>query len=207
MASPLNRSVKNILHKKISSNKELQLKTRLFIEKQFKIAHGKLMADFDSHPVTRELDAGSSSSNITGTLQSGNLFGFIGFNAGTNPTSQIRNLLNSTNILIKHRKMSSFGFIWTYMVTSPSMRDLYKITPMPWATGASWLKELEGRGIPNLGQYMYKTLKSSRSQAGFQNANLPAGGRVRAPYIKELLQDFENNLNSIQASRVSRGLF
>ena len=93
------------------------------------------------------------------------------------------------------------------MVTSPSMRDLYKITPMPWATGASWLKEIEGRGIPNLGQYMYKTLKSSRSQAGFQNANLPAGGRVRVPYIKELLQDFENNLNSIQASRVSRGLF
>jgi hypothetical protein len=207
MANRLNRSIKNILHKKVISNKKLQIEARQVMEKQFKIAHGKLMNDFDSHPVTRELESGAGASNITGTLSSGNLFGFIGFAAESNPTQSLRSKLNSANILIKHRKMSSFGFVWTYVVNSPSLRELYKLSPMPWAKGASWLKELEGRGIPNLGQYIYKDVRSSRSEAGFQNKNLQTGGRVKVPYIKELLQEFEKNLNSISASRVSKSNF
>jgi len=207
MANQLNRSIKNIIHNKVSSNKKLQIEIRQLIEKQFKIAHDKLMRDFDSHPVTRELESGPGASNITGTLSSGNLFGFIGFTAGSKPTQSLRSRLNSTNILIKHRKMSSFGFIWTYVVNSPSLKELYKLSPMPWAKGASWLQELEGRGIPNLGQYMYKDMRSSRSEAGFQNKNLQPGGSIKMPYIKELLQEFEKSLNSISASRVSKSNF
>ena len=60
------------------------------------------------------------------------------------------------------------GFTWAYAVNMPSINDLYKVTPMPWAQGASWLRELEGRGIPNLGQYMYKNAKTSRSSEGIQ---------------------------------------
>lgn len=207
MASRLNRSIKNIIQQKVSSSKKLQIEARQIIEKEFKIIHNKLMSDFDSHPVTRELESGASAANLTNTLSGGNLFGFIGFTAGSKPIQSIRARLNSTSILIKHRKMSSYGFIWTYTVTSPSLRDLYKLCPMPWAQGASWLQELEGRGIPNLGQYMHKDMSSSRSGAGFQNSNLPTGGRVKKPYIKQLLVEFEKNLNSITASRVSRSNF
>ena len=52
------------------------------------------------------------------------------------------------------------GFLWAYAVKIPSINNLYKITPMPWATGSSWLRELEGRGIPNLGRYMYVDRKA-----------------------------------------------
>ena len=207
MVSPLNRSVKTAINKQLIGNKQLINQTRLLIEKQFKAIHTKFMADFESHPVTRELRGGSGASNHTGSLPEGNLFGFIGFNVGTDPISDIENMLRRTDIMIKNRKMGSFGFVWTYIVTSPSLQDLYSATPMPWASGSSWLRELEGRGIPNLGQYMYKRSSSSRSGAGVQNQNRSGGGRVRVSYVKQLLKEFEQNLNAIQASRVSRAYF
>ena len=46
-----------------------------------------MLAAFDSHPVTREIRGGANSSNISGTMHSGNLFGFIGFPAGSDPIS------------------------------------------------------------------------------------------------------------------------
>jgi hypothetical protein len=207
MANPLNRSVKLAIHKQLRQNKTLINETRFLIEKQFKAIHAKLMADFESHPVTRELRSGAGSSNPSNTLPEGNLFGFIGFNSGTDPISDIEKMLRRTDIIIKNRKMGQFGFIWTYLVTSPSMQELYSVTPMPWAKGSSWLRELEGRGIPNLGQYMYKQVSSSRSGAGVQNDRRSGGGRVRVPYIKQLLEQFEQNLNAIQASRVSKKYF
>ena len=73
-----------------------------------------------------------------------------------NPVQDIETLLRKTDIIIKRRQMGNKGFIWTYLVTSPSLKELYAVTPMPWANGSSWLRELEGRGIPNLGQYMHK---------------------------------------------------
>jgi hypothetical protein len=207
MVKPLNRSLKTSIKKQLSSDKELRSKTRILIEKQFNILKRQLMSEFSNHPVTKELESGSGASNITNTLRNGNIFGFIGFEVGTNPISGIYKLLERTDIFLKQAKMGTFGFVWTYTVTSPSMQELYSATPMPWANGSSWLRELEGRGIPNLGQYMYKKIHSSRSQAGFQNINEPSGGRLRIPYIKKLLQDFEDKLNSIEASRVSAKYF
>lgn len=207
MPNQLNRSVKSAIHKQLIGNKQLLNQTRQLIEKQFKTIHTKFMADFESHPVTRELRGGPDASNHSNSLPQGNLFGFIGFNAGTDPIADIEVMLRRTDIMIKNRKMGQFGFVWTYIVTSPSLQDLYSATPMPWASGASWLRELEGRGIPNLGQYMYKRSSSSRSGAGVQNQNRSGGGRVRVSYVKQLLKEFEQNLNAIQASRVSRAYF
>ena len=207
MPNPLNRSTKNAIRKQLIGNKQLINQTRILIDKQFRAIHSKFMTDFESHPVTRELRGGAGAPNHSNSLPQGNLFGFIGFNAGTDPISDIEVMLRRTDIMIKNRKMGQFGFVWTYIVTSPSLQDLYSATPMPWASGASWLRELEGRGIPNLGQYMHKRSSSSRSGAGVQNKNRSGGGRVRVSYIKQLLQEFEQNLNSIQASRVSRAYF
>lgn len=207
MANPLNRSLKDEIGNQLRKDKDTQIKIKNMIEKQFRVAHQKLMSDFQSHSITRELRGGSGSSNISGGLKEGNLFGFIGFEVGDDPVKEIEKLLSKTTIIIKNRKFGSFGFIWTYLVTSPSMKDLYSATPLPWAKGASWLQYLEGRGIPNLGQYMHKSIRSSRSGAGFQNKNRQPGGSVKAPYVKELLKQFENNLNSLNASRTSKKHF
>ena len=207
MANPLNRSLKDEINSQLRKDKETQLKVKQMIEKQFRVMHQKLMRDFQSHPVTRELRGGAGSSNLSGGLKEGNLFGFIGFEIGDDPVSEIEKLLNKTAIIIKNRRFGSLGFTWTYLVTSPSMKDLHIATPLPWAKGASWLRDLEGRGIPNLGQYMHKNIRSSRSGAGFQNKNRQPGGSVKIPYVKELLMQFENNLNSLNASRVSKKYF
>jgi hypothetical protein len=208
MSKILNRGVKVDLIRQLKNNKSLNQQVRIAIEGQFKQKKDKLMDEFQKHPVTRELKAGSQSSNITNSLSGGNLFGFIGFEEGGDPVSAIELALNKTAILIKQRKFGSFGLVWTYLVTSPSMKDLYSATPLPWARGSSWLRELEGRGIPNLGQYMFKrSSSSSRSGAGIQNTKKSRGGRLKIPYVKELLMKFENDLNSIDASRVSRSNF
>lgn len=203
MAKALNRSIRSSVRSQLKKDKDLLVQGRLIIEKQFRNVKNQMIRDFEGHPVTRELKAGSGSSNISNTLPKGNLYGFIGFAEGVDPISPLSNLLEKTSIFIKNRSIGMHGFIWTYIVTSPSLKELYSSTPMPWSSGSSWLRELEGRGIPNLGQYMYKPSERSRSGAGFQNKNNTEGGMVRTPYVKEILLKFENNLNSIEASRVS----
>jgi hypothetical protein len=207
MPAPLQRSIKSSIAKQLQRDNQLMLQTKNLIEKQFKVLHNKMMQDFKSHPVTLELKAGPNASNISGSIPRGNLFSFIGFNSETDPLLTIERLLSKTEIILKRRSMGTKGFIWTYIITAPSLSDLYKATPMPWAKGLSWLREMEGKGIPNLGQYIFKRSSKGRSGTGIQNNKIAGGGRVKIPYIKDLLNKFEAELNSIQASRVSKSNF
>lgn len=207
MAARLDRSIKSSLSRQLQKDTKLELQTRNVIEKQFKVSHDKLMREFESHAVTKELKSGPNGSNISGTLPEGNLFGFIGFFADSDPISEIEILLRKIDIFLKRRSIGTKGFVWTYIVTAPSLTDLYKATPMPWAKGLSWLREMEAGGIPNLGQYVFKKVDVGRSGAGFQNKRLSGGGRVKIPYVKTLLNNFEKDLNSIEASKVSRSNF
>ena len=202
------KALKSAINNQLRTSKELINEGRIIIEKQFKIAHHKLMKDFESHPVTKELKSGANAKNISGTLPEGNLFGFIGFEEGDDPVNEIEILLARANILIKNRKFGSSGFIWTYAVNIPSLSDLYKVTPSPWAKGASWLQQIEGRGMPNLGQYMYtQSPPAGRSGAGIQSGR-KAGGTLRIKYIKPLLNDFEENINNMSGgTRISKSNF
>ena len=56
--------------------------------------HRKLMSEFENHPVTQEIEAGPGTSNISGTLNGyGDLFSYIGFDAGDNPIMAIKIIL------------------------------------------------------------------------------------------------------------------
>mgnify|MGYP001186012782 FL=1 len=207
MAARLDRSIKTSIVKQLQRDNELMLKTRNLIQKEFKVLHNKMMKDFESHPVTRELKSGPNASSSSGLTPRGNLFSFIGFNVETDPLSTVESLLQKTEIILKRRSIGTKGLIWTYIITAPSLNDLYKATPMPWAKGLSWLREMEGGGIPNLGQYIFKRSSKGRSGTGIQNSKISGGGRVKTSYIKSLLNNFEKDLNSIQASRVSKSYF
>ena len=63
-----------------------------------------MLAKFDLHPVTREIRGGSNAPNISGTMHSGNLFGFIGFSAGSDPISPLRSILEKINIRPKFER-------------------------------------------------------------------------------------------------------
>jgi len=207
MKSIGSKSLKTAIHKQLQKDKVVEMQARMIIEKQFKTAHAKLMSEFHNHPVTKELKSGPNSSNISGGLSFGNLFGFIGFNSKQNPIDAIDRALSSAHILIKKRTIAASGIVWTYAVNIPSLQELYKLTPMPWARGMSWLQEIEGLGIPNLGQYLYKESSASRSTAGIQSGS-KSSGRIKIPYIKPILKEFEKNINSISSgARISKKYF
>ena len=91
MATRLSRSLKASLTKQLQRDSQVMAQTRSIIRGQFEILHKQMMQDFETHPVTRELKSGPGSSNISGSLPRGNLFGFIGFESGDDPTATTGN--------------------------------------------------------------------------------------------------------------------
>ena len=55
-------------------------------------------------------------------------------------------------------------------------------------------RQLEGQGIPNLGQYMHAKSPQQDDQERESNPAESRGGRLRIQYIKPLLKDFRNQL-------------
>ena len=120
------------------------------------------------HPVTDEIEGGITAPNSSRTLGGvANLFSFIGFNSGSDPTSPVYKLFQSTlfrglsNIIVKNTKT-----IYRFKVNAPTEDDFAKATPMPWAAGRSFLYAVEN-GISGLGYYLH-LLGKGRSGGGVQ---------------------------------------
>lgn len=129
-------------------------------------AKDRLMSDFNSHPVTKEIEAGPLSSNTTDLLDGyGNLYSFIGFDVGEeNPIIALREELEKIGEVKPTRRI---GNRWYFSIASLSSRELERITPMPFEDGSSWADGIEN-GISNLSHYMYKHWEPGRSQEAFQ---------------------------------------
>ncbi len=123
-------------------------------------------AEFESHPVTQELEDGENASNISNTLGGyGNLFSFLGFSRGTNPTTPVKILIQKI-LLDRNVQVSKNGF--KIKVNIPSKDEFGAVTPLPWEGGRSWLLDVE-RGISGLGAFLYGRFTSSRSGSGIQS--------------------------------------
>lgn len=154
-----------------------------------------MLQRFDRHPVTQELLNGPTSENISDTLGGGygNLFAFIGFDAGETPTKQLRELLDvGTNYRISVYRNRT----WYFKVIFPTKSAIEKATPMPWEIGNSWAEGIE-KGIDGLSNFMYKRWEGGRSQEGFQlpYANLSNIAFKPQSYLSEILGSFRKNMN------------
>ena len=162
MAGKIN---KKLLEQEILNS---QVTQKLILEKvQDEIAKNKkiFISEFESHPVTLELQGGETASNSSGTLGGyGNLFSFIGFNKGSNPVQPVVSLINKiTASSIKYtRKM------FDVQIQIPSKSDFIAVSKMPWEGGRSWLFDME-KGISGLGAYLYRQYAKSRSGYGLQS--------------------------------------
>lgn len=168
---------------------------KMVVSREFTNAKEKLIDDFTNHPVTREIEAGVNSSNISNTLGGkGNLFSFIGFQSGDNPTQPIYWQLRDialTSIMVKRDGTSQSYVLY------PTADDIYKATPMPWAEGRSWAEGIE-KGISNLGQFLSKPTEESRSGGGIQSKNpVSSASFSTTPYISALIKDFEKDINKL----------
>jgi len=157
----------------------------------------KIIEEFNNHPVTREIEAGIGSANISGTLNGiTNLYSFIGFYVGTDPITPIRELLEKSTYRIT---VSPTATISKVIFEIPTAKMIFNATPMPWATGRSWAKGIE-TGISGIGYYLKLTLdKNSRSGLGVQSQKkVRTGVRFKnTKYISDLINKFEKELKNL----------
>jgi len=167
----------------------LKLNTGELLSKKIERLKDEMIRDFLNLPVTKEIMAGPTSSNISGTLGGyGNLFSFIGFQKGANPIGPIINLLNQTTYNIS--RVSPRGQI-KLTIVMPSSNDIFNATPVPWAPGLSWAQRIE-TGMSGLGNYLNKSSSSSRSGSGVQSGKKARSGRfLNTKYITHFLKKWQ----------------
>ncbi len=160
----------------------------------------ELLEEFDEHDVTKEIKGGPDAQNISNTLGGrGNLFSFIGFEAGSDPIDVVREALEQFIVMDEVAVIEDKGdkVLFKFPVKKVTLRNLYDITPLPWESGRSWLQGIE-KGISGLGYYIYwKVLPNppSRSGTGIQGDNLLRGGSFSPrPYISKIMANFNANL-------------
>lgn len=158
--------------------------------------HSELMRNFENHPITKEISKGPSALNTSGTLGGyGNLFSYIGFDSGDNPILAIRVILEKS-LLVRHIPSGSKSLIENFVVSLPSMSEIEEATPMPWASGRSWVKGIE-HGIAGFGRYLKMESEYSRSGAAIQSKKSIRGGAFRnTSYLSSILNQLEKSINS-----------
>lgn len=160
----------------------------------------RTLAEFEAHPVTKEIEAGPYASSRY--LKNGNLYSFIGFEDGYNPTEEVAEYIEN-NIRLRGRpKIIDKGgdkVIVSQIVELPSLRGIYAETEQTqelgnW-TSKSWLQLLE-QGIPWFRSYLYfgREKKDSRSGPALQAKNKEGGDKIirggSFPPIKYLSEIF-----------------
>jgi len=160
--------------------------------RRFNRAKKELLSEFESHPITKEIEGGAGGSNISGALGGvGNLFSFIGFQEGTNPIATLREMLNSfemnvTNPIIIKRQT---GVDFKFRVTGPTIEEIEAATYLAWM-GKSWVRGIE-KGMSGLGNYLaVMGAIGSRSGGGLQAQRIRGGAYRPTKYMSSLLRTF-----------------
>jgi len=167
---------------------------------------GVAMKEFDKHPITRELQQGPSSMNLSGTLGGrGNLFSFIGFYSSTDPIGPVREILKSNlNLVSRQKKIYGTRGVeaFRYSLSMPTLDSFSLVARMPWESGNSWVVGIE-RGISGFSNYMYFTrgegrfASRSRSGKALQSREATNAGTFRATeYITEILNNYRKRLTA-----------
>ena len=189
----LPRDVQESLNRQVA--KQLRREFEKEISEKFKIIKAELILEFLNHPVTQEIKAGPSSSNLSGTLDGvSNLFAFIGFEESDEPIDPIIDLLN--RIEIHYSGEINMGSKFT--ITIPEASEIFSITPMPWASGRSWAEGIE-KGISGLGYLLKRAGQSSRSGAAIQSSvKVRGGGFKNTQYISALINKYKKRFENIK---------
>lgn len=187
------------LQKEITSKlvKDSQSLITVEVERSFENKKREMIQEFLAHPVTLELSEGITAKNISKTLSGkrGNLFSFIGFDSGEEPIKPILTLLESTFLSY----IGYSGKTLKYRVNLPTAKDIFQVTPMPWAPGRSWAKGIE-TGISGVGWYIARTSDSSRAGFGIQSQYRTQKGIKfkNMKYISDFIKRYEKEFSALQ---------
>lgn len=183
------------INAKLLNSRRVREVMRGKMQEKFDDAKDELVKEFLEHKVSQEL-LDPSKGNISGTLDgkdNKNLFGFIGFDAGSEPILEVAaKLENETQLskespIIKGKKM-------IFKILHPSLKELYQSTPMPWESGRSWLYGIS-HGISGFGNFLagyFRNLGVSRSGQGIQleESIRSDSFKPRKDYIEPMIAKF-----------------
>jgi hypothetical protein len=191
MAGTIN---KKRIQKEIFNNRAVKKMVLDIVQKEVEKEKALFRQDFESHPVTQEIEGGENASNVSGTLGGyGNLFSFLGFNNGSNPTSPVKFLIQSISVA-KNVRVSASGF--QFKVNIPSKEQFGAVSKMPWEGGRSWLLDVE-RGISGLGAFLSGSFSTSRSGGGIQSKYNYSNKRFRnVKYFSDMYSRFLRKLGA-----------
>jgi len=153
----------------------------------------RLIEAFESHPVTKEIAAGPLAPNTSNTLGGyGNLFSFIGFDAGSDPITPVKNLLEKIEVKNLKYKVKNQQYIAT--VRYPEKEEIRSVSPLPFETGKSWVVGIE-KGISGFTQYIYKKFLKGKSKEGLQSEKMDRSGNYqKTNYLFSMLSVFVKNI-------------
>jgi hypothetical protein len=197
MAFQLDKSVKRQVAQLIKEDFDKK------IERSFNNIKAEMIRELMNHEITKEISIGVGASNSSNTLGGyGNLFTFIGFEAGTSPIDAIKREFDKT--VIRFRTLTDDGPIWNIYLPAPE--DIWDVTPMPWAEGRSWAKGIE-TGISGVGWYLYNQKKNypqSRSGPAIQ-VKSKSSSKVRfknVKYISDILNRYEKKFSQLDETTI-----
>ena len=150
----LNKTLKSTLSKK----RAREIAYNEAVEKADK-AKKETLSKFNNHPVTQEIEAGASAPTYQEQSDpEGNLFSFIGFNAGSNPIEVLRQYMKSRAAYIKFKMVRGKRVNYVFRVDNLDKTVVHNLTPLPFEKGLSWVRGIE-KGISNIGNYIFRKTK------------------------------------------------
>ena len=182
-----------LVKRKVANSKKLRRHMDQVAKKRFDHAKKQMVKEFDHHSVTRELQAGPEASNLSDTLGGyGNLFSYMGFATGTDPTALVRSFLINSIKLKKSSKASKLHV--NYSISLPSLQD-FDFATMPWEGGKSWISGVE-TGVSGFNYYMAKAAEASRSGSAIQiDGKLRGrGSSAGIKYMSRMLSNFRKRI-------------
>jgi hypothetical protein len=159
------------------------------VQEKFETLKNQMINEFLNHPISQEISEGPQASNSSGSLGGyGNLFSFIGFEEDNEPLKPILEQLQATNFKYSGDVPSGNKF----SIILPTAKEIFEVTPMPWASGRSWAKGIES-GISGLGFYLKLKSKNSRSGEAIQTSVKGSARRFKnQQYISVLINKYTN---------------
>ncbi len=152
---------------------------------EFEKIKAKMILNFESHSITREIEAGVNASNTSGTLGGyGNLFSFIGFPSGHDPIEPIRERLYATTI----RKIRFSNGVMEFVTTEPTREELFSMSKFSdfrdeFVGSRSWIDGIE-TGISGLGSYLYEASRSIAKSRSGKAIQLKGGKKSESAFGK-----------------------
>ena len=197
MAKTKKLNIKQLLKKKLSNSKVLKNLAYGAAKKKMDGLQNTALKQLDQHPVTLELEKGTSGMNSSLLGGRGNFFGFLGFREGQQPVEIIRDAFKD-HIKIRSRNpklknVSATSYIWEFDIDIPSKTEIYGVTPMAWSS-RSWVKGVE-RGITNYTKTIFTESSESRSGIALQSKqSVNFITYSPTPYITSILDNLKKQL-------------